>query len=153
MQDIASITSLPDSAPHRPVDKLILSAATEHGLKTAIVCPPDIYGKGSGPGKTRSIFLPVFVDLIKNKVGSSFYVGEGANTKGWVHVQDLMKVYLGLVEDAAKGGKNADWGEEVRRSCFFPARLIVSDGMIRRVTTSRPRKNIPILQSQRESES
>lgn len=111
IQNIAALTSRPDNAPHRNVDKLILEAAAK-GLKTAIVCPPDIYGKGTGPGNTESIFLPLFVSSVK-KIGAPFYVGDGGNTKGWVHVDDLMKIYVSLVEAAVAGGEGADWGAEV----------------------------------------
>lgn len=122
VQDITAITSLPDGAPHRNVDKLILTAAAQ-GLKTAIVCPPDIYGKGTGPGKTRSIFLPMFVDAIQ-EVGAPFYAGEGENTKSWVHVNDLMKVYTGLVEAAVVGGRNADWGLKVHNGSTIPGYVL-----------------------------
>ena len=51
------VTSLPDAAPHRNVDKIVLAAGTEKGarVKTAIVCPPTIYGPGCGPDNQRSI--------------------------------------------------------------------------------------------------
>lgn len=51
--DISEVTSLPDKAWHRNVDKIIL-AANGSNVKTAIVCPPTIYGPGRGPGNTYS---------------------------------------------------------------------------------------------------
>jgi nucleoside-diphosphate-sugar epimerase len=115
IDDIDNITSLPDQALHRNVDKIIQEAATANGekLKTAIVCPPDIYGPGKGPGKTQSVYVPVFLNEIK-QVGAAFYAGEGTNTKSWVHIEDLMTVYLKLVEAAVAGGGGGDWGREVR---------------------------------------
>lgn len=43
---IGELTSLPDTAFHRNVDKIVLEAGEEHGdvLKTALLCPPTIYG-------------------------------------------------------------------------------------------------------------
>ena len=42
---IREVTSLPDGAPHRPVDKIVLAGPSTNGekVKTAIVCPPTIY--------------------------------------------------------------------------------------------------------------
>lgn len=77
------------------------------------MCPPDIYGPGRGPGRTRSVFFPQLVDEMK-KIGATFYAGEGANTRSWVHIEDLMVVYLKVVEAAVNGGEGADWGKEVR---------------------------------------
>ncbi|CAK4032182.1 Hypothetical predicted protein [Lecanosticta acicola] len=113
IDDIEEITSRPDAELHRNVDKIIQEAARKHGerLKTAIVCPPDIYGKGRGPGRTTSVYFPVFLDEIKT-IGAPFFGGEGANTRSWVHIDDLMQIYLKLVEAAAGGGGSADWGVE-----------------------------------------
>lgn len=112
VSDIEAINSLPDNALHRNVDKIIQAAAAAHGdrLKLAIVCPPDIYGSGGGLGRTQSVYMPEFLNEIK-KVGAPFYVGEGTNTRSWVHIEDLMTVYLKLVEAAVSGGGSADWGK------------------------------------------
>jgi hypothetical protein len=44
---IDELTSLPDEAFHRNVDKIVLEAGSKHAdvLKTVIVCPPTIYGQ------------------------------------------------------------------------------------------------------------
>jgi len=114
IDDIDAITSLPDRALHRNVDKIIQEAAAANGekLKTAIVCPPDIYGPGRGPGRTQSIYIPAYLHEAK-RVGAALYAGEGKNTRSWVHIEDLMTVYLKLVEAAVAGGGGADWGREV----------------------------------------
>jgi hypothetical protein len=49
---VSEVTSLPDEAWHRKVDKIVLAAGDN--VKTAIVCPPTIYGPGRGPGNTYS---------------------------------------------------------------------------------------------------
>lgn len=45
--NVEELTNLPDDAFHRNVDKIVLEAGTKHSdvLKTAIICPPTIYGK------------------------------------------------------------------------------------------------------------
>ncbi|EME42192.1 hypothetical protein DOTSEDRAFT_89648 [Dothistroma septosporum NZE10] len=76
-----------------------------HGgkLKTAIVCPPDIYGPGRGPGNTASVFLSAFFDEIVGTIGAPFYGGEGTNTRSWVHIEDLVQLYSRLIEAAVAG--------------------------------------------------
>ncbi|WPH00457.1 NAD(P)-binding protein [Acrodontium crateriforme] len=113
IDDLDEIVSRPDRELHRNVDKIIQKAASDHGdrLKTAIVCPPDIYGTGRGPGRTQSVFFPLFVKQAR-AVGRPFYAGDGTNTRSWVHIEDLMVIYLKLVEAAVNGGKGADWGRD-----------------------------------------
>lgn len=47
LDGVGDLTSLPDDAFHRNVDKMVLEASAKHGdvVKTCIVCPPTIYGK------------------------------------------------------------------------------------------------------------
>ncbi|KAF8216551.1 NAD(P)-binding protein [Mycena galopus ATCC 62051] len=113
IDDLDEIASRPDGELHRHTEKLLFQAAAEHGdkLKIAIMCPPDIYGPGRGPGKRESIYFPTFWSEIKN-VGAAFYGGEGTNTRSWVHIEDFMTVYLKVIEAAAAGGEGADWGKE-----------------------------------------
>ena len=115
VDDLDEITARPDGELHRNAEKIVRAAAAEHEdrLKTAIVCPPDIYGPGRGPGRTQSVYFPEFWGEIK-EVGTPFYTGEGTNTKSWVYIEAFMTIYLKLVEAAVDGGKGADWGREVR---------------------------------------
>lgn len=110
---VSEVTSLPEDAPHRAVDKIVLSSNAESSLiHTAIVCPPCIYGEGRGPDKTRSIQVPELIRCtLERKKG--FQIGEGQNRWCTVHVRDLSSVYLQLVEEATKpGGGRATWGLE-----------------------------------------
>lgn len=68
---------------------------------------------GGGLGRTKSVYFPTFWAEIQ-KVGAAFYGGEGKNTRSWVHIVDLMDVYIRLVEAAVAGGEGADWGKGVR---------------------------------------
>jgi nucleoside-diphosphate-sugar epimerase len=115
VDDIDSITSRPDGELHRHTDKFIQESADKHGdkLKTAIMCPPDIYGPGRGPGRTQSVYFPLFwKEIQKNE--SPFYAGKGTNSRSWVHIEDLMTVYMHVIEAAVAGGEGADWGREVQ---------------------------------------
>ena len=109
-ENISEVTSLPDYAPHRNVDKVILASGTDK-VKTAIVCPPTIYGQGRGPGNQRSIQVP---DLSKITFQKGHGVQVGAGKTYWtnVHVHDLSDAYVALVEAAAAGGGRASWNSE-----------------------------------------
>ncbi|KAJ4252485.1 hypothetical protein NW762_011086 [Fusarium torreyae] len=101
-------TSVPDDAPHREVDRAILEGA-KRGVKTAIVCPPTIYGPGNGPGNQRSIQVPELASRSLQR-GAALTVKEGENIWNAVHVHDLSQLWLKLIEAAAQGGGEADWG-------------------------------------------
>ena len=110
---IEEITSLPEDAFHRNVDKVILEGSKEYPakLRTAIVCPPTIYGKGRGPDNQRSLQL---YDLAKQTLKLKHGLQVGAGKAYWtqVHVADLSKCYLKLVEAAVAGGGDATWNEK-----------------------------------------
>ncbi|RMD42876.1 hypothetical protein DV735_g2298, partial [Chaetothyriales sp. CBS 134920] len=110
---IAELTSLPDHALHRNVDKLVLAAGTDT-VKTAIVSPPTIYGPGRGPDHRRSIQVYRATEAILKKE-KGFVVGKGENVWHQVHVQDLSDVYVALGEAAASGspdGAPATWNDQ-----------------------------------------
>lgn len=113
ISDIDGITSRPEGELHQHTDKYLQDTARAHGekLKIAIMCPPDIYGKGHGTGRIESYLVPAYLKEAK-KIGAAFYGGEGENVRSWVHIDDLAKVYLRLVEEAVADGGQADWGVE-----------------------------------------
>lgn len=111
--DLSDVTNLPDHAPHRVVDKIVLEAGTKHAdtVKTAIVCPPTIYGQGRGPDNQRSHQVPE-LSRASLEQGHGIMVGEGKTYWTSVHVHDLSDCFLKLVEAAMNGGKPATWGPE-----------------------------------------
>ncbi|KAF6239815.1 hypothetical protein HO173_002361 [Letharia columbiana] len=109
-EGIGEVTSLPDHAPHRKNDKNVISAEGPK-VKTAIICPPTIYGPGRGPGNQRSHQIPELArSMLEKKKG--LQVGVGENLGPNVHVHDLSDCYVKLVEAAVEGGGNATWGKE-----------------------------------------
>ena len=112
-EGISEVTSFPDHAAHRDTDKIVLTAGTRDDgrIKTAIVCPPTIYGVGRGPVNKRSMQL---YDLAKMTLvtGKGMHVGQGNNEQTHVHLYDLTKLYILLIEAAVAGGGNATWGEK-----------------------------------------
>jgi len=111
--NISKVMSAPDAALHRVVDKVVINAGTENSdrVKTAIVCPPCIYGPGRGPDNGRSVQVYNLTKLmLEQKRG--LQVGQGTNIWTQVHVQDLSVLYLLLGEAAAQNGGKATWGQE-----------------------------------------
>ncbi|KAH7321283.1 hypothetical protein B0I35DRAFT_211080 [Stachybotrys elegans] len=96
IDDIERLLTLPDDAFHRDIDKIVL-AANSDAVRIAVLCPPTIYGKGTGLGNTRSIQVPA---LTKGVLGLSFapYVGAGKAEWDNVHIDDLVDVFRLLVE-------------------------------------------------------
>ncbi|KAK3063982.1 hypothetical protein LTS18_011196 [Coniosporium uncinatum] len=109
-KSISAVTSLPDEAWHRNVDKIVLAAGSD-SVKTAIVCPPTIYGPGRGPDNQRSDQIYKMAEAVMKR-GKGFYVGEGQNKWASIHVHDLSKMYMRLVEEAAAGGGKATYNED-----------------------------------------
>jgi nucleoside-diphosphate-sugar epimerase len=92
-------------------DQLVLSEGKKHGVRTAVVVPPTVYGTGEGPLKNSSMAIPWLVDAVKKR-GKAFTVGEGRNVVSAIHVRDLSAAFLLLVEQALEGGGEADWGDK-----------------------------------------
>lgn len=112
--DVSALTHLPSDAFHRDVDKLVLdlNPSASDRLKTAIVCPPTIYGRGRGPGNARSRQAYELAKLVLSKKFVPV-IGEGKARWNNVHVQDLADLYVLLVEKAVEGDVGEElWGEK-----------------------------------------
>jgi nucleoside-diphosphate-sugar epimerase len=109
LDGVHEVTSLPEDAPHHFTDKVVVGASEQHeGIRTAVVCPPAIYGAGRGPDNQRSVQIP---ELCAATIRNGFTPKVNAGQAYWnfVHVHDLSNLYLLLVEKAAAGGITADW--------------------------------------------
>ena len=127
---VDELTSLPDSAFHRNVDKVVLEAGIKHGdvIKTNIVCPPTIYGEclqprqyyshnlthhpGNGRGPVNPRCRQVY-ELAKLVLTGQYVpiIGPGKARWNYIHVADLADVYVLLVEAAVAGNTDAElWG-------------------------------------------
>jgi hypothetical protein len=105
ISSLAEIRDLPHNALHRNTEIILHDTVRRYSdkIKVAVMCPPDIYGKGKGLAKTHSALIPMYVQEIKRLGGKVFYYGEGTNSRSWVHIDDLMRVYLKVIEAAVSG--------------------------------------------------
>ncbi|ORY06502.1 hypothetical protein BCR34DRAFT_590578 [Clohesyomyces aquaticus] len=114
-EGVGALTGLPDEAFHRNVDRIVIGAGSgreAEKVKTAVVCPPTIYGRGRGPANARSRQAYEMAHLI---LTGQYIPIIGAGKARWnhVHVADLADVFVLLTEAAV--AKNLDpelWGEK-----------------------------------------
>lgn len=85
---------VPDTAPHREIDLAILRGRKEIGekAKIVIVLPPLVYGVGNRI-KRLTIQLPTMTRFAL-KHGYVPVIGEGKSIRCNIHVQDLVKAYM-----------------------------------------------------------
>ncbi|KAL2070713.1 hypothetical protein VTL71DRAFT_13739 [Oculimacula yallundae] len=113
LERVEDLTSLPDSAFHRDVDKIVLGASSDV-VKTAVLCPPTIYGAGRGPGNARSrqVYNLVKVTLEQSQAPQ---LGKGLTEWDNVNVHDLSDLFVLLTEAAITNKPDMDsklWGKE-----------------------------------------
>jgi nucleoside-diphosphate-sugar epimerase len=114
LEGVDKVTSLPDTAFHRDVDKIVLEEAAKNpdAVKVAIVCPPTIYGTGRGPSNQRSRQIPGLAETTLEK-GFGPIIGAGKTEWDNVHVHDLSSLIVILSERAASSDNQNEqeiWG-------------------------------------------
>jgi len=96
---------------HHVIDQNIMDASNDK-LKTATICPPDIYGQNTGLGDRDTALVPYYINaLLKEK--EAFYLGAGENIRAITHINDVVSLFILLLGKAIEGGGNAQWGREV----------------------------------------
>lgn len=108
--------AIPARAPHRLVDLDVFAASKSGSVKTYLVVPPTVFGRGLGPFAEHrvSIQIPrlIYQSLISERVQ---YVGTGENIWANVHVADLAELYLLILEGALRGS-----APEGARGLYYP---------------------------------
>ncbi len=92
---------VPFRRPRVDMNRYIRQAAIEKGIRTVIICPAMIYGTGRGL-QPNSDQIPRLTAVAK-QVGAGVYLGEGLSHYSNVHIDDLVELYL-LVMEKAPGG-------------------------------------------------
>ena len=77
--------------PRRDIDLLVLGAAAR-GVRSAVICPSNIYGVGMGR-KPDSVQIP-FLAANARQQGVVQIVGAGLNVWSNVHIDDVVDLYL-----------------------------------------------------------
>ncbi|KAJ5281636.1 hypothetical protein N7478_007008 [Penicillium angulare] len=96
------------NAATRVVDNHVINVS---GVKTALVFPPIIYGKGNGPVNQRSIQVPE-LSRVAIQTKQTVQVGKGESTWSNIHVTDLSNVFAKLAEKAIESAQGALWNQD-----------------------------------------
>ncbi|WRT63704.1 uncharacterized protein IL334_000627 [Kwoniella shivajii] len=104
---LRSMTELPPSAPHRDVDLEIVEADKAGTIKSYIVLPSTIWGKGEGEVYDKGLsnsFSDQIPTLIKAGLdrGRAGVIGEGKNIWPHVKITDLGQLYQLLYTKATE---------------------------------------------------
>lgn len=90
----------PMKQARRDIDLMVLQAG-ERGVRSAVICPSLIYGRGQGLNPT-SVQIPFLVSKARER-GLVQIVGAGLNTWSNVHIDDLVDLYLRALSSAPVG--------------------------------------------------
>lgn len=86
--------------PRRDIDLAVLGAAAR-GIRSAVICPSNIYGIGTGL-KTDSVQIPFLADNARAQ-GVVQIVGEGRNVWSNVHLDDVVELFMLVLARAPAG--------------------------------------------------
>jgi nucleoside-diphosphate-sugar epimerase len=92
---------VPFRRPRVAMNRLVREAAIDKGIRSIVICPSMIYGKGRGL-QSDSDQLPKLIALSK-QVGAGVFFGKGLNRYSNVHIDDLVDLYLLALEKAPGG--------------------------------------------------
>jgi nucleoside-diphosphate-sugar epimerase len=94
------IHPLPGKVARVAIDQIVLGSA-RNGVRSVVICPTMIYGKGHGAHK-ESIQVPKLIALAKQH-GVGKHVGRGENIWSNVHIDDLVPLYALALQKAPAG--------------------------------------------------
>jgi nucleoside-diphosphate-sugar epimerase len=93
-------TPEPEKAGRVAIDQSVFAAA-KNGVRSIVIRPTLIYGRGIGVSAT-SIQLPKLIDVAR-KAGVPRHVGRGLNIWSHVHIADVADLYLLALDKAPAG--------------------------------------------------
>ncbi|KAH9903079.1 NAD-P-binding protein [Cubamyces lactineus] len=116
--DIPAIEAFPPSAPHRPVDLLVVAADAEGGYaRTHIIMPSIVYGIATGPlvdagiANPHTTMVPIFVRTALSR-GSVGIMGKGLSVWPIVHVDDVADAYIRMLDAILRDPVGISHGRE-----------------------------------------
>jgi len=99
-EDHTPLRPLPGRVARVAINDLVLNAAKER-VRAVVIAPTLIYGRGSGVNP-HSIQVPKMTALAK-KHGVAKHIGRGENIWSNVHIDDLVDLYLRVLDRAPAG--------------------------------------------------
>jgi nucleoside-diphosphate-sugar epimerase len=92
---------VPPAKQHRRDIDLMLLRAAGSGVRSAVICPSNIYGTGRG-ANPHSVQIPFLADNARQQ-GFVQVIGQGVNRWSNVHIDDLADLYLLALAKAPAG--------------------------------------------------
>jgi nucleoside-diphosphate-sugar epimerase len=81
----------------------VIDRSLELGVRTVVIMPPLVFGRGKGLFNRVSVQIPVYVEAALQR-GQAVVVGDGSGELDHVHVEDLAELYAILVEEILEDG-------------------------------------------------
>jgi len=128
-------TPTPQRAPRVAIDAMVRRAA-EHGVRSVVIAPSLIYGRGRGVNP-HSIQVPWLIKVAK-KFGVARHIGSGENRWANVHIDDVAALYALAIEKAPAGAFYfAENGEaSMREMCAAVSRMLGFGGRTEGMTVA-----------------
>ncbi|KAL4879334.1 putative nucleoside-diphosphate-sugar epimerase [Aspergillus karnatakaensis] len=105
LDGVEELTRIPSPSTPNPTR----ASATITTSKTAIVCPPTVYGPSWFPAPTRSIQIPRLLNVVL-RLRQAFTINGNDNRWNKIHTQDISELYM-LLTEAAVDGRSDELGE------------------------------------------
>ncbi|KAG6860706.1 hypothetical protein C0995_008291 [Termitomyces sp. Mi166 len=105
-EHVEDIQAIPADYVHRSCDTVISAAGAAGDIRSYIIMPPLIYGRGTGPFHRTSVQIPALIRSAL-KLKQACYYGKGLPWWNAVHVQDLIDLYLIILDDALSANPRA----------------------------------------------
>lgn len=100
-------TDPPSIVAWRPALERRVLAATTRGIRSVVIRPAVVYGRGGG--------IPAMLINLAHQYGAARYIGRGEHHSPMVHVEDLADVYVRALAKAPAGSLfNAPGGPALR---------------------------------------
>jgi nucleoside-diphosphate-sugar epimerase len=99
-EESTPFTPVPAKRARVAIDRLVRDSARE-GIRSIVVCPTMIYGSGLGV-KRDSAQVPLLIqESLRREAG--VHLGAGLNVWSNVHIEDLVDLYLLVIDKAPPG--------------------------------------------------
>ena len=92
---------VPNRKPRVEINDLVRTAGIGRGVRTVVICPPMIYGRGLGL-QNDSDQIPKLA-MFSKQAGAGVYFGKGLNRYSNVFISDLVDLFVLAIEKAPSG--------------------------------------------------
>lgn len=92
---------IPQKAARVAIDKLVRKSGIELGIRSIVICPTLVFGRGHGLHK-ESVQIPRLVEQSRKR-GAGVHIGQGLNVWSNVFIDDVVGLFVLALEKAPTG--------------------------------------------------